>query len=93
MSLQSIGIWSSGPYAPAFADDAIVSACQRFREPAYIVQHPGGAVGVAVAGKVIREDEVNGVPTYPLLATLPALYPEWLGDRSFLEVHLSPIHI
>lgn len=87
MSLQSIGIWSSGPYAPAFANDAIVSACQRFREPAYIVQHPGGAVGVALSGKVIREDEVNGVPTYPLLATLPALYPEWLGDRSFLEVH------
>src|SRR5262249_35734627 len=24
---------------------------------------------------------------YPLLATLPALYPEWLGDRSFNEVH------
>jgi PfaD family protein len=23
----------------------------------------------------------------PLLATLPALYPEWLGDRSFLETH------
>jgi NAD(P)H-dependent flavin oxidoreductase YrpB (nitropropane dioxygenase family) len=21
------------------------------------------------------------------MATLPALYPEWLGDRSFLEVH------
>lgn len=87
MSLAQIGIWSSGPYAPAFADDAIVGACQRFREPAYIVQHPNGAVGVAVAGKMIREDEINGVPTYPLLATLPALYPEWLGDRSFLEVH------
>jgi trans-AT polyketide synthase, acyltransferase and oxidoreductase domains len=24
---------------------------------------------------------------HPLLATLPALYPEWLGDRSFAEVH------
>ena len=24
---------------------------------------------------------------WPLLATLPALYPEWLGDRSFSEVH------
>ncbi|HHH31427.1 MAG TPA: PfaD family polyunsaturated fatty acid/polyketide biosynthesis protein, partial [Polyangiaceae bacterium] len=24
---------------------------------------------------------------YPVLATLPALYPEWLGDRSFCETH------
>lgn len=24
---------------------------------------------------------------YPLMAILPALYPEWLGDRSFQEVH------
>ncbi len=24
---------------------------------------------------------------WPLLASLPALYPEWLGDRSFCEVH------
>jgi trans-AT polyketide synthase/acyltransferase/oxidoreductase domain-containing protein len=24
---------------------------------------------------------------FPLLATLPAIYPEWLGDRSFCEAH------
>ncbi len=24
---------------------------------------------------------------YPLIATLPALFPEWLGDRTFLETH------
>ncbi|MCO4745528.1 MAG: PfaD family polyunsaturated fatty acid/polyketide biosynthesis protein [Proteobacteria bacterium] len=87
LALASIGIWSSGPYAPAFADDDIVAATQRFREPAHIVQHDQGAVGVAIGGDLIRESEINGVPTYPLLASLPALYPEWLGDRSFLEVH------
>jgi PfaD family protein len=27
------------------------------------------------------------MPHWPLLAVLPPLYPEWLGDRSFGEVH------
>ena len=25
--------------------------------------------------------------SWPLLGTLPPLYPEWLGERAFLEVH------
>jgi PfaD family protein len=29
----------------------------------------------------------TGQGSLPWLATLPALYPEWLGDRSFQEVH------
>jgi len=29
----------------------------------------------------------NRAEGWPLLATLPPLYPEWLGDRSFTEVH------
>ncbi len=28
-----------------------------------------------------------GTDTWPVLASLPPLYPEWLGDRSFAEVH------
>ena len=31
--------------------------------------------------------QANGSPTLPLMATLPALYPEWLGDRSFSELY------
>ena len=44
-------------------------------------------MGLARGGQVVRHEAVNGVPTFPLVAALPALYPEWLGDRSFLEVH------
>ena len=28
-----------------------------------------------------------GAGTWPVLASLPPLYPEWLGDRSFSEIH------
>ena len=42
---------------------------------------------MAVEGAMLRPDQLNGNPTYPLVAVLPPLFPEWLGDRSFCEVH------
>lgn len=36
---------------------------------------------------MLTDSQVNGHAALPLLATLPALYPEWLGDRSFNETH------
>ncbi|KYF79682.1 2-nitropropane dioxygenase [Sorangium cellulosum] len=86
--LQPIGIWRSGPWLPAFTPTDLHEAVSCVREPVHVVREtPEGRVGVSRGGALIREDQVNGVPTFPLLGTLPALYPEWLGDRSFLEVH------
>lgn len=88
MSLPAIGTWSSGNTAPAFHRDDLLAAVQRVREPVYVVQDPlSGRVGVGLGGAWIGADQVNGHPTFPLLASLPPLYPEWLGDRSFLEAH------
>src|SRR5204862_982904 len=39
-------------------------------------------VGVALGG-----DALITADGYRLLGTLPPLYPEWLGDRSFCEAH------
>ncbi len=45
-----------------------------------------GRVGLGFGGEVVARG--TGRPgDLPLLATLPALYPEWLGDRSFNELH------
>jgi trans-AT polyketide synthase/acyltransferase/oxidoreductase domain-containing protein len=49
----------------------------RVRETVHIVFTPDGGVG-AVLG------DPGGLD---VLATLPPLYPEWLGDRRFCEVH------
>lgn len=79
-----LGFWSQG--TPAFRSADILALVSRVREPAHVVLDPGSdRVGIGLGGKAATE--LNGAPSWPLLATLPPLYPEWLGDRSFLEVH------
>ncbi len=76
---------------PAFDTHAIAAACAEPRKTAHVVREGleragvrGGRIGVALEGDVAK---ANGKPGFPLLATLPPLYPEWLGDRSFCEAH------
>lgn len=83
-ALPRIGGWQAGPEAPAFTGPELLAAVRRVREPLALVQDPRtGRVGVGHQGAAV----VAGDQAWPLLATLPALYPEWLGDRSFTEVH------
>jgi trans-AT polyketide synthase, acyltransferase and oxidoreductase domains len=84
--LRAIGAWRAGASAPYFAARDLVAAVARVRETAHVVRdRTDGRVGVAFSGEVLPATARSG--HYPLLATLPALYPEWLGDRSFLETH------
>ena len=84
MSLPPIGSWSALAAAPAFDAEGVRIAAHRFREPAVVIQEgPAGRVGVGFDGRIGPE----GGGQLPLLAALPPLYPEWLGDRGFNEVH------
>ncbi len=65
-----------------FSADKLTDVVANFREPAFVVQDASGRVGVALGGELSFE-----TGPYRLMAILPALYPEWMGDRSFLEVH------
>ncbi len=92
--LIAVGAWAPGPStlaadAPAFDATGLTAATERVREPAHVVREAvAGRVGVALGGIVTPGGQVNGArDVRPWLATLPALYPEWLGDRSFLEAH------
>lgn len=82
-SAQSpIGAWASSSVKPAFSQQDLLGVLPRVRETAFVVEGPDGRLGVAIGGDVRATGEgVN------LVASLPALYPEWLGDRSFCEVH------
>lgn len=57
----------------------LVSAPARFRERMHVLRAPSGHIGVGFEGAGEEHGDV--------LATLPPLYPEWLGDRAFNEVH------
>ena len=87
MSLQSVGTWAKGPNNPAFGKDALNATIPQVREPLYVVRDPhSGTVGAATGGQLVGGSP-DGHNTFPLLAILPAIYPEWLGDRSFAEAH------
>ncbi len=58
---------------------ALPQAITRIREQLHVVEGPGGRLGLC-SGAVVP----NGLAWR---GTLPPMYPEWLGDRSFLEVH------
>jgi PfaD family protein len=84
---SSVGVWRAAGARAAFHGDELPARLARVREPLHVVRDAAsGRIGVASGGEVVppgpcREGD------HPLLATLPPLYPEWLGDRSFGEVH------
>ncbi|MEM7587868.1 MAG: PfaD family polyunsaturated fatty acid/polyketide biosynthesis protein [Acidobacteriota bacterium] len=90
-ALAANGAWTPGPIPPAFDASDLLTTIPRFREPAHVLRESAnGRVGVGLGGQIQHQAPatVNGGPaSYPWLATMPALFPEWLGDRSFLEVH------
>jgi PfaD family protein len=68
------------PLPPAFHAEDLLQAVQRIREPALVVRDvTTGRMGVGFGGSTQAP--------YTVTATLPALYPEWLGDRSFCDAH------
>jgi trans-AT polyketide synthase/acyltransferase/oxidoreductase domain-containing protein len=69
-----------------FSPNALVQAAARFRERVQVFRHeaPAAEGGVGVS----FQDEVFPVPpSYRLVASLPPVYPEWLGSAAFLGAH------
>jgi PfaD family protein len=73
-----------GPPELDSAPDALVRAAGRFRDRAHVLRDRGtGEIGVSY------EDDGPWTlqATHALVATLPPIYPEWLGSREFVETH------
>ena len=89
--LPAIGTWWNTTGKAYFAADELPGAISQFRTPAFVVREGvAGRVGVAFGGELhlpATNGVVSHVGSYPCLGVLPALYPEWLGDRGFLEAH------
>ncbi len=87
--MDTIGVWTGNGVSPAFTHTELLSVVHQLRNPVHIVQSERGALGVAPGGRLSpRGTRAPGdASVWPVLATLPPLYPEWLGDRSFCEIH------
>ena len=80
---RTIGNWRPGDAPAAFDDGTLADATADCRATAYVVRDPEtGRLGVARGGSFGEGDG-----PCPVIAVLPALYPEWLGERAFIEVH------
>ncbi|MDA3897045.1 MAG: PfaD family polyunsaturated fatty acid/polyketide biosynthesis protein [Desulfobacteraceae bacterium] len=92
--LSSIGSLNPSTTYPAFSQKDLLSIIPLVRESIHVVQEiSSGRIGLSLAdqalvGQNLSASEMkNEGYRLRLMATLPALYPEWLGERSFLEVH------
>jgi PfaD family protein len=84
MALQALGTESAAiPPQVDFTSSAFVQAAARFREPVHILRDPvSGTSGVSFC-----EDPSSLAATHALIASLPPVYPEWLGSPQFCEAH------
>ena len=71
----------------AFDPAALGLLVPRVRETMHVVrERTTGRLGLALTGEIVPSAS-RAATDHDLLATLPPLYPEWLGERSFNEVH------
>jgi PfaD family protein len=87
MQRQSLSSTESTTGYPAFSQQELLSVIPLVRESVHVLQEiSSGRMGLSLAGQVYSSSKMAS-EKYRLMATLPPLYPEWLGERSFLEVH------
>jgi PfaD family protein len=89
-AVRDLGAWNAdAPQAsPAvavdFSAEALVTAAARFRERVHVLRdRRTGLVGACFDDAAPWALEA----THGLLATLPPIYPEWLGSRDFVDTH------
>jgi trans-AT polyketide synthase, acyltransferase and oxidoreductase domains len=67
-----------------FSPQAFAAAASRFRERVHVLRgRATGALGVSFCETAPWELKAS----HALIATLPPIYPEWLGSASFLRAH------
>ena len=77
--------WRPSDHAPAFSAAALAEACADVRATHHVLRDErDGRLGLGRDGEWTDRP---GAGMWQVLASLPPLYPEWLGDRSFDEVH------
>ena len=79
--------WRPNGRPAAFTPAEIGRALEEVRSAAHVVRDDGGRIGLALGGELTPSAANGGAGSFSHLASLPPLYPEWLGDRTFCEAH------
>jgi PfaD family protein len=85
---DSVGVWVGDSSEVSFlpVDTEAVQSSVR-RSTLVIFDPKTRKIGLASEGRIHSGPIEDGALQYPLLGILPPLYPEWLGDRGFQEIH------
>jgi trans-AT polyketide synthase, acyltransferase and oxidoreductase domains len=82
--MRTFGYWSIHNGKAKFNHADLTPIVRDIREPIHMVYDPAyKRLGVAVGGE-ITSSATEGIP---IIASLPATYPEWLGDQEFMGLH------
>lgn len=80
--------WRPDGRRPAFTPAEIAEALEEVRSTAHVVRDDAGRTGLGLGGRLASSGASGAAPeSFEHLASLPPLYPEWLGDRTFGEAH------
>ena len=84
----SLTRWRPADRGPVFTPAELERAASETRSTAHVVREsPDGRLGLGLGGDLLAGGKDGDAGTWPHVASLPPLFPEWLGDRSFSEVH------
>lgn len=76
--------WHQAESEPLYFPTALCHGSTLFRKRTYIIHnHKTQMLGIAFGGHISS----SNVSDSEIIASLPPLYPEWLGDRTFQETH------
>jgi len=85
---DSVGVWVGASSEVSFLPVDAEAVQSSIRRSTQVIFDPETRkIGLASEGKIYSSPTENGSLQYPLLGILPPLYPEWLGDRGFQEIH------
>lgn len=83
-------VWQAKSKLPAFTPEQLLAHVARFRETSYVIEdRQTGHIGVSLNqhGHIVKQQQISNKDRFLVLGVLPRLYPEWLGERSFNEIH------
>lgn len=86
--MKTVAYWIKKQSDPVFNPNGFPPLISAIRNPLHIVFDPNHKLpGLAADGTIESGRPQKRTDCFPLIGSMPALYPEWLGDRSFPEAH------